>query len=79
MEAQGPRNNKVDAIGRFLTKLAKPSNFNPALIEELNKFNLKNFREDLSSALTEALGNKFDLGSMVKVSHLLIRFSPTFG
>jgi hypothetical protein len=65
-EQTGVRNNKVDAIGRFLTKLSKPSNYNQALIEELNKFNLKNFREDLASALAEAVLTKFDLTLMVK-------------
>jgi hypothetical protein len=69
-EQTGVRNNKVDAIGRFLTKLSKPSNYNQALIEELNKFNLKNFREDLASALAEAVLTKFDLTLMVKVREL---------
>lgn len=59
--------NKVDAIGRFLTKLRKPSNYNSSLIEEMNKFNLKNFRDDLVGAICEAMGSKFDLSIMIKI------------
>lgn len=59
--------NKVEAIGKFLTKMRKASNYNQGLIEDLAKYNLKNYREDLANAITEALTAKFDLTMMIKV------------
>lgn len=60
--------NKVEAIGKFLTKMRKASNYNQSLIEDLAKYNLKNYREDLANSITEALTAKFDLMMMVKVT-----------
>lgn len=62
-----PKNNKVEAIGKFLMKLKKSSSYNIALLEELNKFNLKNFRDDLANAIGEAMTSKFDITLMIKV------------
>lgn len=62
-----PKNNKVDAISKFLTKLRKPANYNQALIDDIGKFNLKNFREDLANSIGEALTSKFDMTLMIKV------------
>lgn len=67
VENDTPKNNKVDAIGKFLTKLRKPGNYNQALIDDIAKFNLKNFREDLANAIGEALTSKFDMTLMIKV------------
>lgn len=69
-ESVGPKNNKVDAIGKFLTKLKKASNYCPALIDDIAKYNLKNFREDLANSITEALASKFDMNMMAKVGLL---------
>jgi hypothetical protein len=66
-EMETPKNNKVDAIGKFLTKLRKPTNYNQALIDDIAKFNLKNFREDLANAIGEALTSKFDMTLLIKV------------
>ena len=61
------RINKVEAIGKFVAKLKKPSTHTPAILEELNKFNLKNFRDDLANAIIEAVASKFDLQLMIRV------------
>lgn len=61
------KNNKVDAIGKFLTKLRKASNYNQALIDDIAKYNLKNFRDDLGNAVIESLTGKFDMSLVVKV------------
>lgn len=66
-EMDTPKNNKVDAISKFLTKLRKPVNYNQALIDDIGRFNLKNFREDLANSIGEALTSKFDMTLMIKV------------
>jgi len=66
-ESAGPRINKVEAIGKFVAKLKKPITYTPAILEEMNKFNLKNFRDDLANAIIEAVASKFDLQLMIRI------------
>ena len=61
------KNIKVEAIGKFLTKLKRPANYNLQLLEEINKFSLKNYRDDLANSLGEAVNSKFDVAMMIRV------------
>lgn len=57
----------MDAIGRFLTKLKKPSNYDKSIVEEINKFNLKNHINDFANSITESLVQKFDTCTIIKL------------
>lgn len=61
------RSNKVDAIGRFLTKLKKPTNYDKSIVEEINKFNLKNHINDFANSVTESIVQKFDTCTVLKL------------
>lgn len=50
-----------------MAKLKKPTTYTPAILEEMNKFNLKNFRDDLANAIIEAVASKFDLHLTIRI------------